>query len=371
MLSNAASRPVLPPPRHPEAHWQRVRAEVAQMVAEVPLYAGRAAPPDSDDAGAIAAWLGSLPTIQKRDLRRGFPKSLVRRSCDLKGSMQKGEVEIIATSGTTENRLQVLWEWSWWDPQEREAMRLNARVAGAMTPGATFHEAVLTTPVCGGTTCHIGTLTREERTVDGMLFLNQVADPSLWNEGELERMVAEWNDLLPDGVEAEPQYLAMLCRHALARGVALHAPAFVTLTYEQATRSALRSIHRALPSTGVYNLYGATEAGVIFMECTHGRLHHNTRHSHVELLDVGGGLSRVVVTTLGRTWMPLLRYDIGDLVQLASDACGCGRDDGGYVLGRIEGRANDAVEAGGRLWTPAMLDDVVDGADESIVHWQL
>jgi hypothetical protein len=41
------------------------------------------------------------------------------------------------------------------------------------------------------------------------------------------------------------------------------------------------------------------------------------------------------------------------------------------VLGRIEGRANDAVEARGRLWTPAMLDDLVDGADESIVHWQL
>ena len=81
---------------------------------------------------AVAAWLASLPTIAKRDLRRGFPKSLVRKSCDLKDAMQKGLVEIIATSGTTENRLQVLWEWSWWDPQEREAMRLNARVAETM-----------------------------------------------------------------------------------------------------------------------------------------------------------------------------------------------------------------------------------------------
>ena len=57
---------------------------------------------------------------------------MVRKSCDLKDAMQKGLVEIIATSGTTENRLQVLWEWSWWDPQEREAMRLNARVAETM-----------------------------------------------------------------------------------------------------------------------------------------------------------------------------------------------------------------------------------------------
>jgi phenylacetate-CoA ligase len=371
MLSNAAARPLLLPPRHPRAHWLRVRDEAAQMIDEVPLYAGRAQPPASEEPEAIAAWLGALPTVAKRDLRRGFPKSMVRKSCDLKQAMLEGVVEIIATSGTTDNRLQVLWEWSWWDPQEREAMRLNARVAEAMAPGRTFAEAVLTTPVCGGSTCHIGTLTRAERTIDGMLFLNQVADPSLWNDGELERMVAEWNDLRPDGVEADPQYLAALCRYALAHQIGLHAPAFVTLTYEQTTRAALRTLARALPATGLYSLYGATEAGVLFMECARGRLHHNTRHSHIELLDAGGGLARVVVTTLGRAWMPLLRYDIGDLVQVVDGPCACGRDDGGYLLARIEGRANDAVEVGGKLWTPATLDDVVDGADETIVHWQL
>jgi phenylacetate-CoA ligase len=310
-----------------------------------------------------------MPTIAKRDLRRGFPKSMVRKSCDLKDAMQKGLVEIIATSGTTENRLQVLWEWSWWDPQEREAMRLNARVAAAMKDG--FREAVLTTPVCGGSTCHIGTLTRQERTIDGMLFLNQVADPTRWNDGELERMLAEWNDSKPDGVESDPQYLAALCRWAAARGTTLHAPAFVTLTYEQATRAALRSIRRALPSTGVFDLYGATEAGVLFMQCTHHRLHHNARHSHIELVDVGGGLGRVVVTTLGRTWMPLLRYDIGDLVRPVSGPCGCGRPDEGYQLERIEGRANDAIERNGTLYTPAALDDIVDGADETLAQWQL
>ena len=58
-------------------------------------------------------------------------------------------VTLLATSGTTEDRLQVLWEWSWWDPQEREAMRLNARIAQSMER-AEFREAVLTTPVCGG-----------------------------------------------------------------------------------------------------------------------------------------------------------------------------------------------------------------------------
>ena len=358
----------LPPPKHSREHWARVREEAARMIEEVPLYAGRAAPPASDDADAVSQWLASLPTIAKRDLRRGFPKSLVRKSCDLKDAMQKGLVEIIATSGTTENRLQVLWEWSWWDPQEREAMRLNARVDAAMKDG--YREAVLTTPVCGGSTCHIGTLSREERTIDGMLFLNQVADPTLWNDGELARMLAEWNDQKPDGVETDPQYLAALCRHALAAGVKMHEPTFVTLTYEQTTRAATRSIKAALSSTQTYQLYGATEAGVLFMECTAGRLHHNARHSHVELVDAGNGLSRVVVTTLGRTWMPLLRYDIGDLVRVG-DGCTCGRPEEGYVLARIEGRGNDAITTPGGTFTPAMLDDIVDGAEPAIAHWQL
>ena len=93
MIATSSPKPVtLPPPRHSREHWARVREEAARMIEEVPLYAGRPAPPASDDADAIASWLASLPTIAKRDLRRGFPKSMVRKSCDLKDAMQKGLV---------------------------------------------------------------------------------------------------------------------------------------------------------------------------------------------------------------------------------------------------------------------------------------
>ena len=359
---------------HTSAHWARVRAEVEQLVADVPLYAGRAASPDGegDSPEAISAWLAAMPTVQKRDLRRGFPKSLVRRGTDLKAEMAKGAVEIIATSGTTENRLQVLWEWTWWDPQEREAMRLNRRIAELMPEHRpSFREAVLTTPVCGGATCHVGNLSREERTIDGMLFLNQVADPTHWGPAELERMLAEWNDLRPDGVEADPAYLAALCRHAVRANVQMHSPGFVTLTYELTTRGHKRAIRAALGAAPLYALYGATETGVLFMECGDGRLHHNTRHSHIELVDVGHGRGRVLVTTLGRTWMPLLRYDLGDLVKVAEGPCSCGRDDGGYLLERVEGRTNDALLLDARLLTPAELDDAVDGASPQLEAWQL
>ncbi len=343
------------------------------MIEEVPLYRDRPPPPTGSGPDELSHWLASLPTVRKRELRRGFPGSLVRRSCDLKQALADGNVEILATSGTTDSRLQVLWEWSWWDPQERCAMRLNRAVAATLAREG-FREAVLTTPVCG-VTCHVGKLPASERTVDGMLFLNQQADPTHWSDAELDRMASEWNDLAPDGVEADPAYLAALCRHALESGRKLHAPAYVALTYEQTTRAHRRAIARAIDSP-LWSLYGATEAGVLFMECTAGRLHHNARHSHVELLDCGGGLGRVVVTTLGRTWMPLLRYEIGDLVRLApAEPCPCGRAEAGYRLARIEGRADEAiaVDAHGRreLVTPAMLDDLVDAAEPEIDAWQL
>ena len=286
--------------------------------------------------------------------------------------MERGEVEIISTSGTTEDRLQLLWEWTWWDPQERAAMRLNGTIGKAML-AARFSEAVLTTPVCGGALCHIGDVSREDRTVDGMLFLNQTQDPSHWSDAELGRMIEEWNELAPEGVEADPAYLAALCRHAAKLGRTLHSPTYVTLTYELPTRAHRRAIAASITSP-LYALYGATEAGVLFMECEAGRLHHNAEHSHVELGVVDErdpSLRRVIVTTLGRPWMPLVRYELNDIVRVANGTCACGQPVEGYLLERIEGRRGDCVSGTSGLVTPAMLDDAVDAAGQTVRAWRL
>ncbi len=183
--------------------------------------------------------------MDKRELRRGFPKSLIRQDQDLHAAMRDERVTLLATSGTTADRLQVIWEWSWWDPQEREAMRLNARIARSMRD-AGFREAVLTTPTCGAGLCHFGSRSMAERSIDGMLFLNENADPSLWSERDYERMLREWIEFKPRGIEADPAYLAVIARAALARGVELPAPDFITLTYETTTRAMRRDIGRAI-----------------------------------------------------------------------------------------------------------------------------
>jgi phenylacetate-CoA ligase len=343
------------------------------MVAEVPLYRDRPAPPA--DPATVDRWLAELPAVGKRELRKGFPKSLLREDQDLHTAMQDEQVTLLATSGTTADRLQVIWEWSWWDPQEREAMRLNRRIASAMAR-AEFREAVLTTPACGAGTCHFGSQTMAERSIDGMLFLNESEDPTHWSEQDLERMLREWREFAPRGVEADPAYLALIARAALKRGVRLPPPEFVTLTYETTTRAMLRDIARALDAP-LYQLYGATEAGVLFMECEHGRLHPNERHSHIDLEPVPGRarLARVLVTTLGRRWMPLLRYDIGDVVRVAeSRDCACGLHSDGPLLERVEGRLSDCAEVNGETITPLMLDDAIHaalGPSATLEQWQL
>ena len=355
------------------AHWRRVGDETRRMVAEVPLYRDRPKPPA--DPAAVHAWLSQVPAVGKRELRRGFPKALVREHQDLHAAMRNEQVTLLATSGTTSDRLQVIWEWSWWDPQEREAMRLNGRIASVMAL-PTYREAVLTTPACGAGTCHFGSQTAAERSIDGILFFNENADPTHWTDGEYDRMLREWREFAPLGIEADPAYLAILARAALARGARLPAPKFITLTYETTTRAMRRDIGRAFDAPA-FQLYGATECGVLFMECEHGLLHPNERHSHVDLVPLPGAgrLARVLVTTLGRAWMPLLRYDIGDVVRVAeSRDCACGLKSDGPLLERVEGRQSDCTELGGVTITPLMLDDAIHealGPNATIEQWQL
>jgi len=354
-------------------HWRRVGEETRRMVTEVPLYRDRPAPPADPDA--VDRWLAELPPVGKRELRRGFPKSLVREHQDLQAAMRNEVVTLLATSGTTTDRLQVIWEWSWWDPQEREAMRLNALIARSMAR-ADFREAVLTTPACGAGACHFGSQTAAERSIDGILFFNENADPTHWSERERDRMLDEWREFAPRGVEADPAYLAIIARAALQRGLALPSPDFITLTYETTTRAMRRDIARGFAAPA-FQLYGATEAGVLFMECEHGRLHPNERHSHVDLVPLPGGgrLARVLVTTLGRAWMPLLRYDVGDVVRVAeSRQCACGLQSDGPLLERVEGRYSDCVAVGAATITPLMLDDEIHaalGPDTTLEQWQL
>lgn len=81
----------------------------------------------------------------------------------------------------------------------------------------------------------------------------------------------------------------------------------------------------------VYNLYGTTETGNLAATCKKGNLHSSLDHFLFEVVNPKtleplplGKTGILVVTTLTREAMPLIRYNVGDVVKLLpSSVCSC------------------------------------------------
>jgi phenylacetate-CoA ligase len=236
-----------------------------------------------------------------------------------------------------------------------------------------YREAVLTTPACGLGTCHVGDLPYSERVDEYLLFLNQRPDPLFWTEEEQTRMLDELAHHKTTGLESDPLYLALLARFAKARGRALDIAGYVQLTYAFTTRACLRAIRESFGGP-VLQLYGASDVGVLFMEGDDGRLHHAPFTTHVELLPArvptpgAKDVALVLVTTLDRVAMPLVRYVVGDLVQV--DVAGPRRFTTVPPLASVEGRIDDALlRPDGALVTAGAIDRAL-GPIEGIRLWQ-
>jgi phenylacetate-CoA ligase len=109
-----------------------------------------------------------------------------------------------------------------------------------------------------------------------------------------------------------------------------------------------RSVIEQVFDCPVTNRYGCEEVSLIASECeVHDGLHINADSLYAEVLgepgaSATGGLSgKLLVTDLTNRAMPLIRYEIGDVVVGSGRTCRCGR--GLPMIERIEGREADYV----------------------------
>jgi len=369
-----ASVPKESPIGSPRDNHQALCAMTLQRaLAEAPFYRSWK-DKDPGSARPLDERFAALPVLTRRDVRAHVPDGFMWAAQRESRGLATGEAEIVTTSGTSGERLSVVWHQPWWDGSEREAARLHATLQEIWS--APHREAVLTTPVCGATACHVGDASMAERTLGTLLFLNQSDDPTAWDDGTAVRMAEELALFQPDVLEADPAYLGILARLCARSGHALHQPRCIVLTYELPSRVHLRWIAKAFPGVPVVSSYGSTETGHVFTQCEHGTFHQNAATCRVDLQRLrpdrgGGGLARLLVTTLGNPWFSLVRFDIGDIVRLRADVpCPCGRNDGMTVDG-IEGRWNDLTfDCDGRIVTTRMLDDAL-GSIASLTGYQL
>ncbi len=133
-------------------------------------------------------------------------------------------------------------------------------------------------------------------------------------------------------------------------------------------------LQRAWPGAVVHDHHGMTEVGPVTYECPAqpGVLHVLEHAYFAEVIDpdtgqaVGDGQrGELVLTTLGRIGMPLLRYRTGDWVQprfapgrFGAPRCACGRCELA-LTGGILGRVDDMVIVRGVNVFPSAVEDVV------------
>jgi phenylacetate-CoA ligase len=343
-------------------YGERCRQALTVALERTPMYAGWRSR-DPGPGRCIDERYAALPLLTKDDIRAHFPYGLVPRGLDLDAARERGEVSFVRTSGTADEAMQNIWNQRWWDSSERASWTLHPVSARVAT--GTHREAILASALSVGPLSEGAALDRSARTMGRLLFLNELGSTGQWPEGHEKRILSEIADYQPAVLEANPSLLARVARMAARDGIEAWQPPLITLTYEFPSRLHLKAIRRVFGSA-IASSYGSTEAGFVFMECEHGRLHQNAAACRVDMVPLPGdgndgyvppgGLGRIVATTFDNSWFPLVRFEIGDVGRVAAEPCPCGRSFG-ITLSAVEGRVRSICVAGdGSLVTHGRID---------------
>ena len=120
-----------------------------------------------------------------------------------------------------------------------------------------------------------------------------------------------------------------LAKYLKENKTAFHPPQSVITTIGPLTEQARNLIQENLKCK-VYNQYGSREVGALGCECTEqDGLHTFPWANFIECIDTDGNRSNkgeIVVTTLENYSMPLLRYKLGDVIEMGDCNCNCKRN---------------------------------------------
>jgi len=322
---------------------------------------------------AIDERFQAMGATSKHDLREHTWRNFIPHGADIDAALQSGKIELVNTSGTIEEQVTNVWYQPWWDASEAASWRYNSHTA-ALKLGD-HREAILTSPLNTGILSINSLLTMEERTLGRFLYLNEKMNPALWDGKIIERIIYELELFQPAILEANPSYLAKAALYARRHNLQVFQPQVITLTYENPGILARKHIQKTFRSPLVSS-YGSTEAGYVFMECERGKLHQVSSFCRVdvEFMRPEYGypyVGRLLLTTLTNPWRSLIRFDVGDLLQIDPvSACACGRMDG-YVGSEFAGRIADLTyTTDGAPVTTAIIESIMSGW-KSVAEYQV
>jgi phenylacetate-CoA ligase len=197
--------------------------------------------------------------------------------------------------------------------------------------------------------------------------------------GNTARQIELMKDLGVTVIACTPSYMLYMAEYAEKMGTSIRETSlrigiFGAEPWSEETRKRIEE------KTGItaYDVYGTSElSGPLFTECTERNgLHIWADHFLVEVIDpktgenVGEGeKGELVVTTLSKEAMPLIRWRTGDITILETEKCNCGRTHPRIM--RILGRSDDMLIVRGVNVFPSQIEHVLMQIPELGEHYMI
>jgi phenylacetate-CoA ligase len=197
--------------------------------------------------------------------------------------------------------------------------------------------------------------------------------------GNTERQIELMMDLKATAIACTPSYLLHMNETAKKMGISVKDDTCLKAAILGAEPWSLESRKRIETAMGIkaYDIYGTSElSGPLFTECEEQKgIHVWADHFLVEVIDKNGDpvkeghRGEMVVTTLSKEALPLIRYRIGDITILNNKECECGRTHPRIM--RILGRADDMLIIRGINVFPSQIESVLMTIPEIGEHFQI
>jgi phenylacetate-CoA ligase len=349
----------LPREQLAELQLARLRSTLKNAYEHVPLHRARldAVGLRPGDLRSLAD-LQRLPFTQKSDLRDHYPFGLFARPL--------GELaRLHASSGTTGKPTVVGYTAADIDTWA-QLMARSLAAAGARR-GDVVHNAYGYGLFTGGLGAHYGA----ER-------LGAVVVPM--SGGATERQVTLIVDFGARVLCATPSYALAIAEVAEQQGVDLRKSSLeIGLFGAEPWSAALREEVQARLGLKAVDIYGLSEImgpGVACECACQDGLHGWEDHFLFEVIDpdTGGTLpegaaGELVITTLTKQALPMLRYRTRDITRITRERCDCGRTHARIL--RVTGRNDDMLIIRGVNVYPSQIEAVLVGRPGLAPHYQL
>lgn len=198
--------------------------------------------------------------------------------------------------------------------------------------------------------------------------------------GDTAHRIMVMKDFGVSAVCSTPSYFVYLVERAEKLGVDLRdLPLRIGAFLAEPASDAMRGRIEEAAGIRAYDAYGLPEIlslGVGAECCHRDGLHIFEDHFYPEIVDPDSGdplpdgqEGELVLTTLDREAMPLIRYRTGDLTAILAEPCPCGRTM--RRIQRIAGRSDDMFVIEGVNVFPSQIEAALLAVEGTLPHYQI